>query len=125
MGMLVTEPCKPMRIFYLEEVENTDMEIVVQQSSRLYGATDWPLYNNAKEEYYVSQQCYQHDKQALWSYLLTHIDSDVDYLIKLHPEYAEASDNLDTNKLWIIFRQSFNQHGTNDKTRFPRTHLHI
>jgi hypothetical protein len=36
----------------------------------------------------------------------------VDHLIKLHPEYAEASDNLDTNKLWIILRQSVNQHGT-------------
>ena len=35
------------------------------------------------------------------SYLLTHTDSDVDHLIKLHPEYAEAVDNRDTNKLWI------------------------
>ena len=61
------------------------MDIVVQQSSRLWNdATDWPLYNKAKEEYYVTQQKYQHDKRALWSYLLTHIDSDVDHLIKLH-----------------------------------------
>ena len=60
---------------FLEEVENTDMEIVVQQCSRLLNdTTDWPLYNITKEEYYVSQQRYQHDKQALWSYLLTHID---------------------------------------------------
>ena len=49
------EPCKPMRIFYLEEVENADMDIVVQQSSRLWNDnTDWPIYNKAKEEYYVS-----------------------------------------------------------------------
>jgi len=41
------------------------MEIVVQQSSRLWNeATDWPLDNKAKEEYYVSQQRYQHDKQV-------------------------------------------------------------
>ena len=107
------EQCKPMRIFYLEEVENADMDIIVQQSSRLWNdATDWPLYNKTKEEYYVSQQRYQHDKQALWSYLLTHIDSDVDHLIKLHPDYAEAAENWDTNKLWIILRQSVNQHGT-------------
>jgi hypothetical protein len=107
------EPCKPLRIFYLEEVEDADMDIVVQQSSRLWNdATDWPLYNKAKEEYYVTQQKYQHDKQALWSYLLTHIDSDVDHLIKLHPDYAEAAENWDTNKLWIILRQSVNQHGT-------------
>jgi len=79
----------------------------IQQSSRLWhDDTDWPLYNKATKEYYVSQQHYQHDKQALWSYLLTHIDSDVDHLIKLHPEYAEAVDNLDTKKLWIILRQS-------------------
>ena len=51
------EPCKPLRIFYLEEVEDADMDIVVQQSSRLWNdATDWPLYNKAKEEYYVTQQ---------------------------------------------------------------------
>ena len=109
-----TEPCKPMRIFYLEEVQNPDtLSIEIQQSSRLWNdATDWPVYNKAKEEFYVSQQRNQHDKLALWSYLLTHIDSDVDHLIELHPEYAEASDNLDTNKLWIILRQSVNQHGT-------------
>ena len=83
------------------------------KSSRLWNdATDWPLYNKAKEEFYASQQRYQHDKQALRSYLLTHIDSDVDHLIKLHPEYAEASDDSDTNKLWIILRESINQHGT-------------
>ena len=54
-----------MRIFYLEEVENPDtLEIVVQQSSRLWNnATDWLIYNKAKEEYYVSQQRYEHDKQ--------------------------------------------------------------
>ena len=92
------EPCKPMRIFYLEEVENADMDIIVQQSSRLWNdATDWPLYNKAKEEYYVSQQRYQHDKQALWSYLLTQIDSDVDHLIKLHPDYAEAKIGIQIN----------------------------
>ena len=63
------EPCKPMRIFYLEEVENADMDILVQQSSRLWnGNTDWTLYNKAEEEYYVTQQRYQHGKQALWSY---------------------------------------------------------
>ncbi len=46
------EPCKALRIFYLEEVEDADMDIVVQQSSRLWNdATDWPLYNKAKEEY--------------------------------------------------------------------------
>ena len=58
-------------IFYLEEEQNPDtLEIVVGQSSRLWNdSTDWPLYNKAKEEYYVSQQRYQHDKQALWSYL--------------------------------------------------------
>ena len=67
---MAVEPCKPMRFFYLEEVENPGtMEIIIQQSSRLSNdATDWPLYNKFKEEYYVSQQRYQHDKQALWSY---------------------------------------------------------
>ena len=32
--------------------------------------------------------------------------------MKLHPDYAEAAENWDTNKLWIILRQSVNQHGT-------------
>ena len=68
--------------------------------------------NKEKEEFYVAQRRYQHDKQSLWSYLLTHIDSDVDHHIKLHPEYAEAAENLDKNKLWIILRQRFNLHGT-------------
>ena len=45
-------------------------------------------------------------------YLLTHIDSDADHLIKFLPEYAEAADHFDTNNLWIILRQSVNQHGT-------------
>jgi len=43
--------------------------------------------------------------------LLTRIDSDVDHLIKIHREYVEAADNLDTNKFWVILRQSANQHG--------------
>ena len=45
-------------------------------------------------------------------FVFCHIDSDVDHLIMLHPEYAEAAENLDTNKLWIILQQSDNQHGT-------------
>ena len=48
----------------------------------------------------------------MWLYSLTHVDYDVDYLIKLHPDYAEATDSLDTNKLWILLRQSLNQHAT-------------
>ena len=93
------EPCKPLRFFYQEEVENPDtLEISVQQFSRPWSdGTDWPLYNKEKENFYVAQQRYQHDRQSLWSYLLTHIDSDVDHLIKLHPEYAEATENLDKN----------------------------
>ena len=96
---MAVEPCNPMRIFYLEEVEDANtLEIIVQQSSRLWNnATDWPLYNKAKEEYYVSQQRYQHDQQAFWSNLLTHINSDIDHLIKLHPKYAEATEDLDIN----------------------------
>ena len=51
---MAVEPCKPMRIFYLEEIENSDtLKIIIQESSRLWNdATDQPLYNKAKEEYY-------------------------------------------------------------------------
>ena len=69
-----------MRIFYLEDVENPEtLEIIVQQSSRLWNdATDQPLYNKAKEEYYVSQQHYQ---QACQARFLVHIDSDVSSIL--------------------------------------------
>ena len=48
--------------------------------------------------------------------LLTNIGSDVDHIVKLHPEYAEAEaeENIDINKLSIILRQSVNQHGMFD-----------
>ena len=98
---MAIESCKPLRVFYLEEVEDlVTQEISVQQSSRPWNdASDWPLYNKAKEEFYVAQQRYQYDRQSLWSYLLTHIDSDVDHLIKLHPDYAEATENLYTKTM--------------------------
>ena len=41
------------------------------------------LSNEAKEDFNYENQQYLHHKQALWTFLLTHIDSDVDYLIKL------------------------------------------
>ena len=61
------EPSKPLRVFYFEEVENPEtLEFLVQQSSRHWiDASDWPLYNKAKEEFYMAQQLYQHDKQAV------------------------------------------------------------
>jgi len=47
----------------------------------------------------------------MWSFLLTtHIDADVDHLIKLHVDYPQAA--LDTDKLWVILRQSVTQHGS-------------
>ena len=80
---------------------------VVQQSSRPWNdATDWPLYNKAKEDYYSSLlQCRQH-RQALWSFLLTHIDADINHLIKLHVDYPHVALDIDTDKMWIILRQS-------------------
>ena len=50
---MVNEPCKPHWMFYLEEVlDPATQEVVIQQSSRSWNdATDWPLYNKAKEDY--------------------------------------------------------------------------
>ena len=48
----------------------------------------------------------------MWSFLLTHIDSDVDHLIKLHVDYPQAALDIDTDKLWIILRQSVTQNGS-------------
>ena len=66
--------------------------VVVQQSSRHWNdATDWPLYNKvAKEDYHSALLQYQQHRQSLWSFLLTHIDADVDHLIKLHLDYHQA-----------------------------------
>ena len=111
---ILNEPCKPLRMFYLEEVlDPVTQEVVVQQSSRPWNdATDWPLYNKAKEDYHTSILQYRQHRQALWSFLLTHIDSDVDHLIKLHVDYPQAALDIDTDKLWIILRQSVTQNGS-------------
>ena len=85
--------------------------MVIQQSSRAWNdATDWPLYNKAKEDHHSAFLQYQQHRQSLSSFLLTHIDADVDHLIKLHLDYPQAA--LDTEKLWIILRQSLTQHGS-------------
>ena len=98
-------------MFYLDEaLDPATQQVVIQQSSRPSNdATDWPLYNKAKEDYNSSlQQCQQH-RQALWSFLLTHVDADVDHLIKLHVDYPQASLDIETNQLWIILQQSVTQ----------------
>ena len=41
----------------------------------------------------------------------THIDANVDHLIKLHVDYPQAALDIDTNKLWIILRHSVTQQG--------------
>ena len=48
----------------------------------------------------------------MWSSLLTRIDSDVCHLIKLHVDYPQAALDIDTDKLWIILRQSVTQNGS-------------
>ena len=69
------------------------------------------LCNKAKEDYHSPHLQYQQHRQAMWSFLLTtHIDVDVDHLIKLHVDYPQAA--LDTDKLWVILRQSATQHGS-------------
>jgi len=101
------EPCKPLRLFYLEEVLGTDTQTVVfQQSSHPWNdATDFPLSNKAREDYHSALKQYQQHRQSLWSFLLTHIDADVYHLIKLHVDYPQAALDTDTDKLWIILRQ--------------------
>ena len=42
---------------------------------------------------------------------MTHIDLDVDHIIKLHTDYLQAAQNLDSNVSLNIFRQSVNQNG--------------
>ena len=81
--------------FILKKVLDPETQtVVIQQFSRPWNdATYWPLYNKAKEDYYSSVQRYQH-RQALWSFLLTHIDADVDHLIKLHVDIPK--------KLWTL-----------------------
>ena len=51
---ILNEPCKPLRMFYLEEVLDPETQtVVIQQCSRPWNdATDSPLYNKAKEDYH-------------------------------------------------------------------------
>ena len=85
-------------------------EIVSHQSSRPCNATDCPLYYKAKEDYHSSFLQYQQHRQAFWSFLLTHIDAHVDHFIKLY--YPQADFDIDTDKLWIVLRQSVTQNGS-------------
>ena len=72
--------------------------LVIQQSSRPWNdATYWPLYNKEKEDNHFALLQYQQHRQALWSFLLTHIDDDVDHLIKLHVDYPQAALDTDTD----------------------------
>jgi len=86
-------------MFYLKEVFDPDVQnIIIQQSLRPWNdATDWPLYNKAKEDDHSSLQQYQQHRQALWSFLLTHIDAD--HMIKRHIDYPQAVLGIDTDKL--------------------------
>jgi len=55
----------------------------------------------------ISKRC-----GPIYQLILTLMMLIIDCLIKFHPKSAEAADNLDTNKLWIMLRQIINQHGT-------------
>ena len=105
--VVLNEPCKLRRMFDLEEVLVPETQtFVIQQSSRPWNdATDWPMYHS-------SLQQYQRHRQALQSFLLTHIDVDVDHLIKLHVDYPQATLDIDTDKSWIILPESVTQHGS-------------
>ena len=51
---MAVEPYKPLRVLYSEDPDA--LEITVQHSSRPWNdATDWPSYNETKEEESVSQ----------------------------------------------------------------------
>ena len=70
------------------------------------------LYDKAKEDYYYLFQQYQQHWQKFRSFLLTHIDSDINHLIKFHIDYPKAALEIDNDKFWIILRQSVTQHGS-------------
>jgi len=61
---------------------------------------DWSLYNKAKVFHLHSNNIYNIDKQLL--------DADVDHVIALHVDNPKVA--WDTDKLWIILRQSISQH---------------
>ena len=96
---ILNETCKPLRIFYLEEVLDPDTQtVVVQQSSRPWNdVKNWPLYNKAKEDYHSALLQYQQHRQSLWSFLLTHIDANVDHLIQLYLDYPQEALDTDTD----------------------------
>ena len=58
-----------------------------------------PLYNKENEVYHSALPQYQQHRQSLWSFLLIHIDADVDHLINLHLDYPQAALDTGTVKL--------------------------
>ena len=94
----------------VEVLDPATQTVVIQHSSRPRNdATDWPLYK-AREDNHSALLQYQQHRQSLWSVLFTHIDADVDYLIKIHLDYPQ--EDTDTEKLLVILRQSVTQHGS-------------
>ena len=87
--------------FFIYSQSLFQLRIPVQRIVR--DDTDWQLHNNAKEEYYTSQQRYLYDKQACGpTYYLT---STLIPRIKLHPDSADVADELNTNE-WANDKQS-------------------
>jgi hypothetical protein len=108
------EPHKTLYVRFKEEhVDPATGDIEIVESTRHWDDNyDWSIYNKAMEEYRTNQAKFANDKATLWSHLLTHIDMDVDHLIKLHPNYEQAVTTCNTDKLWVILRQSVTQLGT-------------
>ena len=75
-------------------------------------AMDWSTLAHQVGEFNALKSKYQAQRQSLWSFLTTHLDDDVDNLVKVHPDYEQASRDFDTDLLWIILRQCATVHGS-------------
>ena len=111
---VLEEPCQSAVIQYRQQyVDPADGLSKIRVAERPWSdAMDWSTLAHQVAEYNTLKAKHQSQRQSLWSFLTTHLDDEVDNLVKVHALYEQASATFDTDLLWIILRQCATVHGT-------------
>ena len=111
---VLEEPCQSAVIQYRQQyVDPIDGLSKIRVAERPWSdAMDWSTLAHQVAEYNTLKAKHQSQRQSLWSFLTTHLDDEVDNLVKVHALYEQASATFDTDLLWIILRQCATVHGT-------------
>ena len=109
---IFTQLSRPLTIEYMEDY----IDGAVVKSRKAHRSwnedRDWSTIYQQSVDNTKAVQLFQHEQQALWTFLISHVSKDVLHHIQLDVTFSDIDRNKDTYDLWALLKKSAVTKGT-------------